>query len=174
MPSADRITKQLAEVTRNRLGRFARVEYLRTCDPIAGCAVDADLAEALEGVDAFLETVEQLVLVTDPAEARELAQVVRDYRQTLRDDLEALEDDAGDLPIAADPAPIAPAPAVLGGPPHAADLLRVAGVEYRVVGQPTSVGLVPVQRVYTGDRLAPQLVELYDPATGQLVRQGLV
>ena len=74
-----------------------------------------------------------------------------------------LQPDAGDLPIAADPAPIAPAPAVLGGPPHAADLLRVAGVEYRVVGQPTSVGLVPVQRVYTGDRLAPQLVELYDP-----------
>lgn len=88
----ERITKQLAEVTRDRLGRFARLEFLRTCDPLAGCGVDAELADALEGVDAFLETVEQLVQVTDPDEVRELAAIVRDYRRTLRDDLERLDD----------------------------------------------------------------------------------
>lgn len=94
----ERITKQLAEVTRDRLGRFARLEFLRTCDPIAGCGVDSDLAAAIEGVDAFLETVETLVLVTEPSEAQELAQIVRDYRRTLRDDLERLEEfpDEGD------------------------------------------------------------------------------
>jgi hypothetical protein len=88
----DRITKQLAEITRDRLGRFVRLEVLRTCDPIAGCGVDADMAAAIEGVDAFLETVEQLVQITDPDEVRELAQIVRAYRQTLRDDLEALDE----------------------------------------------------------------------------------
>lgn len=91
MPSADRITKQLAEITRDRLGRFVRLEVLRTCDPLDGCGVDPDAAAAIEGVDAFLETIEQLVQVTDPDEVRELAGIVRAYRQTLRDDLEALD-----------------------------------------------------------------------------------
>jgi len=91
-PDRERITLQLAEVTRDRLGRFARLEFLRTCDPVAGCGVDQELADAIEGVDAFLETVELLVTTTEPDEVRELAGIVREYRRTLRDDLERIDE----------------------------------------------------------------------------------
>jgi len=90
-PDAEKVRLQLAEVARDRLGRFSRIDFLRVCDPIAGCGVDKELADAIEGVDAFLETIETLVRVTDPAEVDELATVVREYRRTLRSDLEAIE-----------------------------------------------------------------------------------
>lgn len=55
-----------------------------------------------------------------------------------------------------------------------ADAVTIQGTAYRIVGQPNAAGQVPVQRVAATGMLGHAMVELYDPATGQLVRQGLV
>lgn len=95
-PTADELRTALTAVTRNSLGRFVRLETLRTCNDQL-CSDARTFPDAIEQHDAFLETLEQLVNTTDPAEVAELAHVIRDYRIVLRADAETVEDDRLDI-----------------------------------------------------------------------------
>ena len=95
--NASELRTALVAVTRDRLGRFVHWEKLSTCAD-RHCSHARTPAAAIEQHDAFLETIEQLVATTDPAEIAELAYVVREYRLQLREDAGIIEAEADTPP----------------------------------------------------------------------------
>lgn len=90
--NAAQLRTHLAAVTRDRLGRFVTLTALRECSD-TDCRDATTWTDAIEQHDAFLEVLETMLQTTDPAQVRDLTEVVRAYRIDLRKDVEAVGDD---------------------------------------------------------------------------------